>query len=123
VLTSRADLTRIPAFSGDGRYVAFGDTVDGIFTSVVAETATGERVLEFDPYTIDPVTEGWPRALNHDGSLLLAGHSPVLIVDVATGEVRSRFFENGAEATSVLFSSRDGSVFSVGVDSNVYNWE
>jgi hypothetical protein len=72
------------AFSGDGRLAAFDDlALDKV---LVVDVATGDRISELDLPDFDQQTS-YVRRLNEDGSLMVYGHRPIHIIDVASGEI------------------------------------
>ena len=110
--------------SGDGRYAAFEDVSDPASeTSIVVDVETGDRVLEFDPYEHEGVGFGTVRDLNNDGSLLLAGDRPMVVWDVAAGEIVSRFDGHSGEVFYASFSASGDSVISSGRDGTVRQWD
>jgi DNA-binding SARP family transcriptional activator/WD40 repeat protein/tRNA A-37 threonylcarbamoyl transferase component Bud32/energy-coupling factor transporter ATP-binding protein EcfA2 len=121
VLAAEALDVRRPSLSGDGRYAAFGID-DGGQRSVVIDVVTEERVLDMDPSTLG-ADDGFGRALDRDGSLMLAGDLPLVVVDVASGEEVARFDEHGSPAHSAVFAGDGRSVWSVGSDGNLYQWD
>lgn len=72
------------AFSGDGRLLAFDDVESGLV--VLVDVATGERISELD-LADDSQSDSYVRLLDHDGSLLVYGTTPIRVIDVTTGEV------------------------------------
>lgn len=110
--------------SGDGRYVAYEDQSDpDLEVSVVVDLETGDPVLEYDPFEHEGVGFGWIRDLNHDGSLLLAGDRPMVVWDVAAGEIISRFDGHAGEAFYASFSAPGDSVISSGRDGTLRRWD
>ena len=110
-----------PTLSGDGRSVAFVvDDADP--RSVVVDIATGARRLELDPATID-AADGFGRLLSPDGTLLLVGDRPMVVLDVASGREVSRFEGHGSSAHSAVFAADGRSVWSVGSDGNLFQWD
>jgi hypothetical protein len=110
------------ALSGDGRVVALTEDTDDGAASVVIDLDSGERVLELDPFTYEGQGNWVVQALNHDGSLLVAGNTDKGVWDVATGEHLTTFRGHGGDASAVFAPDGD-IVFSGGVDGAVRQWD
>jgi WD40 repeat protein/DNA-binding CsgD family transcriptional regulator len=103
--------------SGDGRYVAFDD---GPGRSVVLDLKTGKPVLEIDPRTTGEYKNGI-RRLNHDGSLLLYGDTPIQVWDVKRGKLIAKF--TGHAGDSYWQEWLGDTVYSTGRDESLRAWD
>lgn len=110
------------ALSGDGRRVAFTEDGDAGPASVVLDLASGERILEFDPFASQGHAPAEVIALNRDGSLVAAGVNPIMVWDVATGERIATFDRHGGDAWP-RFAPEGSTVYSVGQDSTLRHWD
>ncbi len=109
-----------PRLSDDGRLAAF--VIDGSQpTIVVEEISTGRRVAEIDPLALG--IQGLLRELSPDGAHVAVGDDPIVVVDVATGDVVARFGEHATPPHSVVWDSRGASIWSVAADGNVFEWD
>lgn len=121
-LLAPSTLTPFVFFSRDGRVVAYSEIRDsGEEATVVLDTETGERLLEFSSEEHQGITAGWPQALNHDGSLLVAGDRPMAVWDVAEDKLVATFGGHDGEAIPVFAPSGE-TVFSIGRDGTLREW-
>jgi DNA-binding SARP family transcriptional activator/WD40 repeat protein len=104
--------------SGDGRFIAYSDAQ----TSSVVEVATGEVVLHFARTGHRGLEDGFVQLLNYDGSFLVAGHRPIAVWDVATGELVAQFQGHPGEARAWAFSEDGETVYSSGRENTVRVW-
>jgi WD40 repeat protein/DNA-binding SARP family transcriptional activator/energy-coupling factor transporter ATP-binding protein EcfA2 len=99
------------AVSGDGRLVAYDDEGDIVVVDVESGTEllrrTGEGV----------------RAMNHDGSLLLAGDQPMEVWDVAAGEIAASFNGHGGPSLFARFDPAGNTIHSTGADGTLRVWD
>jgi DNA-binding SARP family transcriptional activator/WD40 repeat protein len=109
------------AMSADGRYVAFDEQAGDEPVSVVADAHTGERVLTY-PTKTGGISDMVVRALNDDGSLLLAGDRPIVVWDVPAGEIVAEFDGHGGESLSAVFAPDGRTVLSSGRDGTLRRW-
>ncbi len=110
------------ALSADGSTVAYDDlTADGI-VSIVADTATGAKLLTID-WSTDTDGGGGVRALSPNGDLLVYGDSPIRVWDVAAGERIGFFHGHAGQTRSVVFAPDGASVYSAGNDSRLRHWD
>jgi WD40 repeat protein len=117
LITSQATWFQPRTMSADGRVATFtAIAADGAYHVVVVDTTTGAEILSITEATYAHGL-GHPRLLNDDGSLLLTGHGPVAVWDVASGtrvatiDVRpaSVFYAGfGPDGVSVFTSGTDG---------------
>jgi WD40 repeat protein len=121
VLTSQATLEFPRAMSSDGRFVTF-TFLSPEPRTVVVDAATSEEVFGLDQAAY---VHGWghPRLLNDDGSLLIAGSSPVEVWDVDSGEIIATFDGHASGATYATLSSDGRNVYSLGVDGVLRRWD
>lgn len=101
------------ALSGDGRYVAFDD-VDSA-EIVVADVISGAEILRADGRGV--------RDVNHDGSLVLLGGSPIEVRHVTTGELSAEFHGHGSESRFARFGPNGRTVYSTGADGALREWD
>jgi DNA-binding SARP family transcriptional activator/WD40 repeat protein len=112
---------REAAMSADGRRVAVTEDAATGAVTVVLDVATGERLLELDPFAHEGHGHGVVRALGPDGSLVAVGHQPIVVWDVETGEPTATFHGHAGEAVT-RFAADGDSVYSAGVDSTLRQW-
>jgi DNA-binding SARP family transcriptional activator/WD40 repeat protein len=108
--------------SGNGRFAALTEDTDTGAVSVVIDLDSRERLLELDPFTYEGQGNWTVQALNHDGSLLVAGNTDKGVWDVGTGEHLTTFHGHGGDASAVFAPDGD-TVFSGGVDGTLRHWE
>jgi WD40 repeat protein len=115
------DLDGPGALSGDGRLVAFDDQAGASPGLVVAEVETGRRILELP----EAQAPGFVRGLSEDGSLLLVGDRPLLVLDVSDGNGPPRAAFAGHEGASYFadFASSGTTVYSTGRDATLRIWD
>ena len=81
-------LDAAPKLDDAGRLATFA-VDEGGPRIVVIELATGRRILEIGPDEFG-LDGGPPRELSPDGSMLVAGHEHLVVIDVASGRAVSR---------------------------------
>jgi WD40 repeat protein len=99
----------------DGAFAAFTDLSEQNFRSVVVDIETGGRV--FDENTGDAT---W--LVNQDGSLIVAGHRPTQVWDVAEGLLVATFSGHQGEVLNWDFGSDGETVLSVGREGTLRLW-
>jgi DNA-binding SARP family transcriptional activator/WD40 repeat protein len=110
-------------FSGDGRFVAFRDDSGSAPVTAVVELGNREPRLEFDPTDHAGPSLGIPIALNHDGSLLLAGNRPIAVWNVENGDIMAVFDAQEGETWWAEFSGTDDTVFSSAQSGILHHWD
>ena len=109
--------------SGDGRYAAFTDLA-GEPTSVVLHIPTHKRVLAFaQSSTAERQDNAYVRGLNRDGSLLLYGDRPVLVLDARSGEVVAALGEATGEAFGGAGFTPAGLAYTLTRDATLRTWD
>ena len=111
------------ALSGDGRYAAFTDLA-GEPTSVVLDIPTRKRVLAFaQSSTAERQDNAYVRGLNRDGSLLLYGDRPVLVLDARSGEIVASLGEATGEAFGGAGFTPEGLAHTLTRDATLRTWD
>ena len=93
---------------------------------MVAEVATGRRVFELDPGTVQTFQyTRYARLLSPDGSLLLFGDRPILVYDVAKGpaEPIAELPSPGGEGWSAAFDPSGETVYTTARDGTLRAWD
>ncbi len=126
VIQPRAFLNFGGTLSADGRYAAFDVPSGSRALSVVVEVATGKRVFELDPDTVQTFQYNrYARLLSPDGSLLLFGDRPILVYDVAGGatEPITELPSPGGEGFYAAFDSSGEIVYTTARDGTLRAWD
>jgi WD40 repeat protein len=111
------------ALNADGSVVAYDDHASNVPESIVAETATAERLLTLDPFDLADGLNSWVRGLSPEGDLLIYGDRPIRIWDVTAGERIGFFHGHGGFAFGLAFAEDGASVYTAGVDSRLRHWD
>ena len=126
IIEPRAFLTFGGTLSADGRYAAFDVPNGNRALSVVVELATGKRVFELDPDTVQTLQYNrYARLLSPDGSLLLFGDRPILVYDVAKGpaEPLAELPSPGGEGFYAAFDPLGETVYTTARDGTLRAWD
>ncbi len=108
------------ALSRDGRYAGFTDfDTDQV---VVLEIASGRRVMAFPPSAFVQ-RDKFVRAMSADGSLLLYGDRPILVIEVATGRVVAELSAGEGESYGAGFGPSGSLAYTSGRDATVRIWD
>ena len=108
------------ALSRDGKYAAF-DLDDG--HAVIVDLATSERVLEIDPQAMTQQRDSYVRSLSADGSLLLYGDRPILVIGVATGDLVATLAAGEGESIGTAFAPEGSTAYAAGSDATLRAWD
>ena len=109
------------AMTRDGRYVAYTDAKYQALH--VLETTSGRKILDLPLTRLPEERDRKVRALSDDGSLLVYGDRPMVLLRVASGTIIAPLHVGGESFGGVVFAPDSAMLFSVGRDESLRRWD